>query len=130
MTTIDELAETILTTHDLDTMDAARHVVNVHVDQIRGDEDLWMPDSLHLSAAGVEVVVGAIAASFAQGLHSTVGQHLLDEIADEAAAITEHRERRDALIRRALKTDVPRGEIAAAARVKPARLYQIRDGRR
>lgn len=137
MTTIDELAETILEAHDLDTMDAARDVVNVHLDQIRDDEDLWMADSMLLTAAGAEVVTGAIAESLAQGLYSTRGQHLLNGIADVAAAIArseqataEHVERRDDLIRKALKTDLSRVDIAAAARVKPARLYQIRDGRR
>lgn len=64
-------------------------------------------------------------------------RHLLDDIADQAAAIRAAEEtiakrtgRRDELIRAALSTELRRADIAAAARVKEARLYQIRDGRR
>jgi hypothetical protein len=49
----------------------------------------------------------------------------------EAEKHLDHLEgRRDELVRALLQTRVPREDIAAAARVKPARLYQIRDGRR
>ncbi len=137
MTTIDELAETTLAEHDIDTMDAARQVVTVHIDEIRDDEDLWNVETQSLTAAGVEVVTTAIAQAYANGQYATDAQRLLDDLAEAAAAITEaeqsiaeRTERRDALIRRALKTELPRQAIADAAGVKPARLYQIRDGRR
>jgi hypothetical protein len=62
---------------------------------------------------------------------------LIAQIADSAAAlaaadsaVVEHAAERDALIRQALQTGLPRAEIAAAAGLGPARLYQIRDGRR
>lgn len=62
---------------------------------------------------------------------------LLPAIAAEEAAAArlrqhadEHTERRDELIRAALRTELPRADIATAAGVKEARLYQIRDRRR
>lgn len=137
MTTIDALAHTIRAAHDIDTLDAAREVVRVHVDQISDDPDLWNAETDELTAAGVELVTGAVAESYAGGYHATAAQRLLDQIADEAAAIeaaeravAEATERRDELVRAALRTELPRAAIADAAGVKPARLYQIRDGRR
>lgn len=55
---------------------------------------------------------------------------LLEQIADERAAAARHTARRDELIRAAMRTELPRAAIAAAAGVKEARLYQIRDRRR
>lgn len=130
MTTIDDLARIIRATYDLDTLDAARDVIRVHVDQIADDPDLWDADADALTPDGVELVSGAIAASYAGGHHSTAAQQLLTDIEDAVAAIAAHTARRDELIRAALRTELPRGDIAAAAKLKPARLYQIRDGRR
>jgi len=137
MTTIDELAETIQATHDIDTLDAARDVVQVHVDQIADDADLRQPETRRLTTAGVVVVTTAVAESYTRGLHGTAAQRLLEEIGDQAAAIAaaektiaERTARRDELVRAALRTELPRAAIAEAAGVKPARLYQIRDGRR
>jgi len=69
--------------------------------------------------------------------HATTTRTLIEDIADEAAAIAaaekivaERVVRRDELIRAALRTELPRAAIASAAGVKEARLYQIRDGRR
>lgn len=137
MTTIDTLAEIIRDAHDIDTIDAARAVVTVHVDQVAGDADLWDADTNTLTAAGVELITGAIAESYAQGYHGSTAQLLLDNIEDEAAAIeaanqtvAERTARRDELIRAAMRTELPRAAIAAAAGVKAARLHQIRHGRR
>ena len=131
------LAKTIRDTYGIDTMDAARDVVKVHVEQIADDPDLWDADADALTEAGVELVSGAIDESYKHGYHASAAQQLLDDIADEAAAIkaakqtiNERTVRRDDLIRSALRTEIPRPEIAAAANVKEARLYQIRDGRR
>lgn len=62
---------------------------------------------------------------------------LLVQIEAAAAAIAaaerqvaEHTDRRDELIRSALRTELRRADIAAAAGLREARLYQIRDGRR
>ncbi len=62
---------------------------------------------------------------------------MLNDLADAAKAVEAHEARlaeriagRDNLIRAALRTELPRAAIAAAAGVKEARLYQIRDGRR
>src|SRR5688572_29054622 len=137
MTTIEALAQTIRTRHDLDTLDAARQVVTVYVDQISLDADLWNADAAELTDEGVEVVSRAVAESYAQQIHGTVAHRLLEEIGDEVAAIAaaeqtiaERTARRDELVRAALRTELPRAAIAEAAGVKPARLYQIRDGRR
>lgn len=56
--------------------------------------------------------------------------HLLARIKATAEAAKRHTEERDELVRAALRTDLRRADIAAAAGVKEARLYQIRDGRR
>lgn len=137
MTTIDDLAQTVRAAHDIDTLDAARDVVRVHVDQISDDLELWNAETGELTPAGVDLVTAAITESYATGLHATAAQQLLEQIADEAAAIAVAErvaaaatERRDQLIRSALRTELPRAAIADAARLKPARLYQIRDGRR
>ncbi len=137
MTTIDDLAHTIRTTHDIDTLDAARDVVRVHVDQIADDPDLWNTEAQTLTPDGVELVTAAVAESYAQGLHATSAQRLLDDLASAAkvvavaeAALAVRIADRDELIRAALRTELPRAAIASAAGVKEARLYQIRDGRR
>jgi hypothetical protein len=136
-TTIDTLTQTVRDTHGIDALDAARQVVTVHVDQISDDPGLWDANTSTLTDAGVELVTGAIAESYAQGYHATAAQQLLDDIADEAAAIeaatrvvAEATARRDEIIRAALRTELPRAAIARAADLKEARLYQIRDGRR
>jgi hypothetical protein len=51
-------------------------------------------------------------------------------ISDAEGTIAEATARRDELVRAAMRTELPRAKIAEAARVKEARLYQIRDGRR
>jgi hypothetical protein len=137
MTTIADLARTIQETHGIDTLDAARRVVAVHVDQLSNDPDLWDTNTRTLTDAGVELVTGAIAESYTQSYHATTAQRLLDDIGSEAAAIkaakqehNEHIERRDELIQAAMGTELPRAAIAAAAGLREGRLYQIRDGRR
>jgi hypothetical protein len=135
--TVDDLAREIATTHGIDTLDAAREVVQIHVGQVTEDPDLWNAQTRELTAIGADLVRGAVAESYAQSYHATAAQQLVEDIADEAAAIeaaeraiAEHTARRDELIRAALRTELPRAAIAAAAGVKEARLYQIRDGRR
>ncbi|WP_431977604.1 hypothetical protein [Micromonospora haikouensis] len=137
MTTIDDLARTIQHRHDLDTIDAARESVTATIDQIADDPDLWDADAAVLTPEGVKLVSEAIAESYKVGAVATGAQILLadiDDIATEIAKLedrhTELVTRRDELVRAALRTELPRADIAAAARVKPARLYQIRDGRR
>jgi hypothetical protein len=136
-TTIGDLAHAIAAEHGIDSFDAARDVVTVHVDQIADDPDLWNRDTETLTPAGVELVTGAVAESYRQGINSTTVDRLLDEIATAARDIAETEKRlaeqiadRDHLIRAALRTEARRCDIAAAAGVKEARLYQIRDGRR
>lgn len=137
MTTIEELAQTIRQTHDIDSMDAARDVVQVTVDQISDDPDLYDRESRSLTAEGVEVVTTSIAQSYAYDLHGTEAANLIALIGEAATAVEEAAQlvlertaQRDELIRSALRTELPRGAIAEAANVQPARLYQIRDGRR
>ena len=137
MTSIDTLAQAMRDTYGIDTLDAARAVVQVHVDQIANDSDFWDADTDTLTEDGVELVSDAIAESYKHGVIATAAQQLIDDIADEAAAIKsaeqtikERTVRRDELIRVALRTELRRADIAAAARVERARLYQIRDGRR
>lgn len=68
---------------------------------------------------------------------ATVASDLLERLRAKAAEIAdaEHQladlyTERDELIRAAMRTDLRRPDIAAAASLKEARLYQIRDGRR
>lgn len=136
MTTIESLAQDIRAQYDID-MDAARDIVQVHVDMIRDDADLWSEDAATLTPAGVEVVTEAVAIAYRKELHGTVAASLLDEIGNAAAEIraTESKladliQERDEAIRKALRTELRRADIAAAAGLKEARLYQIRDGRR
>ena len=136
-TSIDDLARTIAERHGIDTHAAAVQVITVHVDQIADDADLWDRDTDTLTPAGVELITGAVAESYRQGITSTTVDRLLDEIATAARDIAETEKRlaeqiadRDHLIRAALRTEARRCDIAAAAGVKEARLYQIRDGRR
>lgn len=58
----------------------------------------------------------------------------LEAVRDELADLTRRRDeaeaRRDELVRALMKPGVARDRIVAAAGIKIARLYQIRDGRR
>lgn len=137
MTSIQELAQTISETYGIDSRDAATDAVRVLVDQICDDPDLYDAETQELTTQGVEVVTEAIAVSYAKDLVSTEAGRLLQEIAEAAEAIAkfeakvaEYTDDRDELIRAALRTELRRADIAAAAGVKEARLYQIRDGRR
>lgn len=136
MTTIEDLAQTTATKYDIPA-DAARDMVNIYVDQIRDDADMWNADAETLTADGVEVVTDAISEGYARKLWSTAEAHMLGELDDVTAELAgiaakqaDLTERRDQLVRSLMATSVGRDEIAAAARVKAARLYQIRDGRR
>lgn len=131
MTTIDDLARTIADRHGIDTLDAAREVVTVHVDQISDDPDLWDAESSTLTDAGAEVVTRAVAESYSVGAVATRAAQILVELEQLAAERKQLDDRRDELIRAALRTELRRADIAAAAGFKSeARLYQIRDGRR
>lgn len=124
--------------HGIDSIDAARKSVTALVDQISDDPDLWDATTDTLTPAGVEVVTRAVADSYSVGAVATAAANLLVQIEDAAAAIADTEKRlaeqvahRDELIRQALKTELRRADIAAAAGLKgEARLYQIRDGRR
>jgi hypothetical protein len=136
MTTINDLAQTIAAKYDIPA-DAARDLVEVYVNQISDDADLWDADSEALTGEGVEVVETAISEGYARKQWSTVEASMLAELDDvtaELAAMTSKHdtltERRGQLVRSLMATSVARSEIAAAARVKEARLYQIRDKRR
>lgn len=136
MTTIDELGQTVAAKYDIPT-DAARDLVDTYVNQISDDADLWNADDEVLTADGVEVVSEAISEGYARKQWSTAEAVMLGELDDVTAELAsiatkqeELIERRDQLIRSLMETSVARDEIAAAARVKTARLYQIRDGRR
>ncbi len=136
-TSIDDLAQTIADAHGIDTLEAARDVVQVHVNQIADDVDLYDSETHELTDAGAALVAEVVAQSYAHGVVSTKADNLLALIDAERGAIEaaeeevrERTERRDELIRAALRTELPRRMIADAAGVKEARLYQIRDGRR
>lgn len=137
MTTINALARQLASEYNIGTHTAAVDVVRVHVDQIAADPALWNQDTDTLTDAGVELVTGAVAESYAGGYHATAAQQLLEDIAEDAAAIAAAEQTiknrtatRDEKIRAALKTELSRDSIAAAARLQRSRLYQIRDGRR
>ena len=136
MTTIDDLTPTIAAKYEIPT-GAARDLVETYVNQINDDTDLWNTDAETLTADGIEVVTEAISKGYAHKQWSTTEAIMLAELDDvtaELAAIAAKQEtlteRRSQLVRSLMATSVARNEIAAAARVKEARLYQIRDGRR
>lgn len=131
MTTIDELARAIAEQHGIDTLDAAREVVAVHVDQISDDADLWDELTDTLTPVGVEVVTRAVAESYSVGAVASSAAQILVELEQAVAEIGRLTARRDELIRAGLRTELRRADIAKAAGFKgEARLYQIRDGRR
>lgn len=137
LTTIYELATPIAEQHGIDSYMAAVDAIQVMVEQIADDADLWNRDKEALTPAGVRVVTESIAQSYEKGLHGTRAALLLEQIEDKAAKIRSMEAvladlvgDRDNLIRQALKTELRRSDIAGAAGLKEARLYQIRDGRR
>lgn len=129
-TSIDDLAREIADRHGIDTHAAAVETVTVHVDQISDDADLWDTTTRTLTPAGVELVKGAVAESYSIGAVATRAAQMLADLEETATEIGRLTVRRDELVRAALRTELRRDDIAAAARVTPARLYQIRDGRR
>lgn len=136
MTTIDDLTPTIAAKYEIPT-DSARDLVETYVNQISDDVDLGDADTEALTADGIEVVSEAISEGYARKQWSTTEAIMLAELDDvtaELATIAAKQEtlaeRRGQLVRSLMATSVARSEIAAAARVKEARLYQIRDGRR
>ncbi len=85
------------------------------------------------------MVNAAIVTSYENGYRATVAQQLLDEIGDAArelasakSAVMAAEEKRDELIRKAMRpgSELRPVDIATYAGLKVARLYQIRDGRR
>lgn len=107
------------------------------IDQISDDPALRLEDTEILTEKDRDLVTTAVVESYASGQISTESQDILEQIATQAAAkaaaeqlVREYTDRRDALIRSALHTELPRTRIAAAAGVLVARIYQIRDGRR
>ncbi len=130
MTTQEDLARSIQQAHGIDSFGAALSIVEVYVGQIADDPDLWDPETLQLTDEGEQVVTAAVEAANEQNLYSTHNTALLDAIANTAKEILERTHERDSLIRSAMKTEIPRAKIAAAADLTEARLYQIRDGRR
>lgn len=129
-TTIDDLAQVVAEEHGIDTFTAAVDVVTAHVDQISDDADLWDTVTSTLTPDGVEVVTRVVAESYSIGAVATRAAQILVDLEDTVTEIGKLTDRRDELIRAALKTELRRADIAAAAGVREARLYQIRDGRR
>jgi hypothetical protein len=135
-TTIATIAQNVANAHDID-LEVAQRVVQVHVDQIADDPDLYNPDDQTLTDKGVQVVSRIIQVSDGQELWSTTAHDLLDQLDNITTAIRDAQERvdyltddRDRIIRGLMGTEVPREHIATVAGLKVARLYQIRDGRR
>jgi hypothetical protein len=133
MTTIEDLARTLADKHGIESVPAVRDGVSALVDQIADDPDLWDADTNQLTPAGAEMIADA----YNPEIVSTAAGNLLAdietenaEIARAEAAIADRIVERDRLIRAAMQTELPREAIAAAAGLKVARLYQIRDGRR
>ena len=134
-TCIDDFATFIAERHGIDSHDAAVEMVTALVDE--DDEELWDSITSTLTPAGVEVVTRAVDESYSVGAVATRSAQILVDLEEVSADIDKLTERlneriadRDKLVRKALGTELRRDDIATAARVKPARLYQIRDGRR
>lgn len=137
MVSIEDLARQVSETHGIDTHAAAVAVVSIHVDAIADDPDLWDADTAQPTDDGAVMIREAIAESYRIGAIATTAQHLLAQIEAKTAEIAAAEQRvkdltgeRDDLIRAALRTELRRDDIATAANLKPARLYQIRDRRR
>lgn len=132
MKTVAELAQDVANAYDIDT-ETAQQVVQVHVDQISDDPDLWNAADQTLTNNGAQVVSRAIQHSTDHQLWGTQATAMLDELAEVTNRLSQHDELiadRDRLIRNLMGTEVPREHIASVAGLKVARLYQIRDGRR
>ncbi len=129
MTTIADLAHSIQQQHGIDSHGAALAIINVYVDQISDDPDLWDDARHELTPDGERVIRGAVEAAEAQELYGTVATQALEALAEKAAAARETTAERDSLIRFLMTTEIPRKKIAEAGLVSEPRLYQIRDGR-
>jgi len=130
-TSIDDLARTLADHHGIDTHAAAVDTVRVHVDEIRDDPELWDTATRTLTSAGVEVITRAVDASYSVGAVATAAAQVLVELEEVTSEIGRLTARREVLVRTAMRRhELRRDDIAAAAGVTPARLYQIRDGRR
>ncbi len=125
-----DLARTLADHHGIDTHAAAVDTVRVHVDEIRDDPELWDTATRTLTPAGVEVITRAVNASHSVGAVATRAAQMLVELEEVTGEIDRLTARRDELVRQAMRTELRRDDIAEAAGVTPARLYQIRDGRR
>ena len=137
MIDVDTLARKIAATHGITTHAAAREVVIVHAEQLTDDPNLWNADTEQLTTAGEALVVQAVDEAYTAGTLATSATTFLEDIAAAAAEmvtaerdLATARDRRDDLIRAAMRTELPRDAIATAGRIKPARLYQIHYGRR
>jgi hypothetical protein len=118
-----DLAQQIANKHGIDP-EIAVDVVRVHLDQIRDDPEFWTPDGI--TPRGARLILGAVFESYAIGAIASGAQRILDDLADAAQRITEAIEDRDGLIRAAMRTEVPRKQIAKAAGLSPARIHQIK----
>ncbi len=134
--TVETFAQAVANAHDID-LETAQQVVQVHVNQIADDPDLYDPDTKTLSNKGAKIVDQAIQNSDSQQLWSTTAHNLLNQLDAVVERITNTQNDldvlvadRDQIIRKLMTTEVPRDHIATVAGLKPARLYQIRDGRR
>ena len=112
---------------------ATQDAVDSYAGQLQ-DEDLYDTENDQLSADGVEV----IRQQFADDQETTaIASDILNQIIVAEANRKEFQDRadeatasRDALIRKAVSMTIRVADIAEAADLKPARIYQIRDGRR
>ncbi|WP_018214728.1 hypothetical protein [Salinispora vitiensis] len=128
-TSIDDLAAEIADRHGI-ALEAAVEAAEVHAGQIRDDDDLWDTVTHTATPAGVEMITAAIDESYSIGAVATRAAQILVELEEVTGEIDRLSARRDELVRSGLQTELRRDDIAAAARVTRARLYQIRDGRR
>lgn len=132
-----DLATRLATQYGIDPA-AAATAVDTYAGQISDDPDLY--DGGVLTEAGADIIARQFAADYDTAAPGTVTRahaELRDQITETARRIDDLTARRDetiserdGLIRQAIAAGVRVDDIAADARLKPARIYQIRDGRR
>jgi len=131
MITLDELAGRFSTLYDID-LAAAREAVAVHTDRMIDNPALYRfveGDDEKLTDKGAALLRQQMSDIYGSGKPDV--DDARGEVRAAVGRIEEYQGQRDAAVRFALKVDgVTAKDLAKDAKVSPARIYQIRDGRR
>lgn len=121
MITVSELSRAVASVHGIDDLSAATAVVWAHLTEVRDDPDFYDTGTGAFTADGAAFIIESINQSYQIGAVSTIASDLLRLIEESTGS------ERDAYVRSALRTELRRVDIAAAAGVAAADLDRIRD---